>query len=623
MRSKISVILSADIVGYSGLMERDEAGTLARVKANQTKIFKPKIKKRGGRVFKEMGDGFLAEFPSALAAVNCALEIQAATALSEKDRTEGERLRFRIGINLGDVIPDGDDILGEGVNLAARLQGLAPEGGIAVSLSVCEQVSGKIPVTLEDLGPHKVKNIARPVHVFAIAPAKGTAPASGRSAAQGPAKTASICVLPFTNMSTDPEQDYFSSGITEDIITDLSKISALSVVSRNTAFSFKDKAIPVSQVARQLNVSHILEGSVRKSGNIVRITAQLIDGKTDGHLWAQRWDRDLNDIFALQDEISSAIATALRLKLLPEEKRAIGQRDTQNIEAFDIYMMARQYYVSSNMTDARRSEMVVRLCKRAIELDPNFARAWAMLAIAQRLSVYSGRKEDDGLAAAERALALNPNLAEAHAAKIGVLISTRDYAAARDVLKIALSLDPDSHEVNTEAARLAFMEKRYRDAIPHYEKAAIQESDYSSLGMLMTCYNAIGDKKGERSAAERALARIEPIVAREPDNGSALSFGMGALAYLGHRDRAKEWAQRALLLDPDNLNMRYNIACAFIVDLKDIEAGLDILEPALKRFGRDRLDHAAVDPDFAAVREHKRFKTMIAEARARLPAPNN
>lgn len=618
MRSKLSAILSADVVGYSGMMERDEAGTVARVKAILSKVLKPKIKKHRGRLFKEMGDGFLVEFSSALAAVNCALEIQSATAASEDDRPESERLRFRIGVNLGDVIPSGDDLLGEGVNLAARIQSIAPIGGIAVSLSVCDQVNGKVAATLEDMGPVQVKNIARPVHVFAVHAATGPVAKTLRAApAPTPKAAVSICVLPFTNMSADAEQEYFSSGITEDIITDLNKISALSVTSRNTAFSFKDKALPVTQIARQLNVAFVLEGSVRKAGNKVRISAKLIDGKTDGQIWGERWDRDLDDIFALQDEISSAVAAALKLKLLPEEKQAIERRDTDNLEAFETYLMARQYYVSSNMTDARKSEMVIRLCKRAIELDPNFARAWAMLAIAQRHLFYSGKKDDDGLAAAERALALNPDLAEAHAAKIGVLIAARDFAAARAELTVALALDPESHEVNVEAARLAFMEKRYADAIPHYEKAAVLQSDFSSLGMLMTCYNAIGDKAGERRSAERTLARVEPIVAREPDNGSALSFGLGALACLGQTERAKEWARRALLLDPDNLNMRYNIACAFIVDLHEIESGLDILEPVMSRFGKDRLDHAAADPDFASVRDHPRFQKMLADARAR------
>jgi adenylate cyclase len=566
-----------------------------------------------------MGDGVLIEFSSAAAAVACAIEIQTAMTTAEPDVPDGSRLRYRIGINLGDVIVEGDDIYGEGVNVAARLQALAEVGGIAVSRNVSDQVAGKIAAALDDLGLHIVKNIERPVHVFAVRPPRGDAPAAAPKPA-APATRVSICVMPFDNMSADSEQDFFAAGISEDIITDLGKVSALSVVPRNTSFSPKHKDVPVAQVARNLRVSHALVGSVRKSGNRVRITAHLIEASADQQIWAERWDRDMNDIFALQDEISRAVVAALKLKLLPEEKQAINRRDTQNTDAYQVYLMARQYYVSSNMTDARRSETVIRLCKRAIELDPNFSRAWAMLAIAQRLSIYSGKGGPDGLEAAERALALNPELPEAHAAKISVLISSENHAAAREKIGAALALDPESYEVNKEAARLAYYEKRWPDAIRHYEKAAEMETDFSSLGLLMTCYREAGDPAGVRKAAERTLARVEPILAREPDNGSALAFGIGALGQLAQPERARDWAQRALMLDPDNVNMRYNIACALIVDLGDFEEGLNVLEPALAKFGKVRLAHAVADPDFDPVRSHPRFQAMIKAAQARLDA---
>ena len=234
----------------------------------------------------------------------------------------------------------------------------------------------------------------------------------------------SICVLPFANMSGDPEQEYFSDGISEDIITDLSKVSALAVTARNTAFTFKGKHVDIAQVARQLKVSHVLEGSVRKAGQRVRITAQLIDGATGSHLWAERYDRDLNDIFALQDEISQAIVAALKLKLLPDEKKAIGQRGTSNPEAYKFFLMARQHYLSG-VNDARLLDAVIRLCQRAVEIDPDYARAWALMAAAQRVSTYFGKHNDNGLDAAERALALDANLAEAHAARAGALLARR------------------------------------------------------------------------------------------------------------------------------------------------------------------------------------------------------
>jgi adenylate cyclase len=414
MQRKLTVIFSADIVGYSGLMERDEAGTLARLQENRKTLFDPRVATHSGRIFKLMGDGVLIEFSSAASAVACALEIQQAMEASEAGVPEAKRLRYRIGINLGDVIVEGDDIYGEGVNVAARLQALAPVGGIALSRNVSDQITGKVEAAFHDLGLHNVKNIERPVHVFAWTLAPGGIGRAGAAAQAQAAPRLYICVLPFANMSGDLEQEYFSDGITEDIITDLAKVKALAVVSRNTAFTFKGKSHDITQVARQLKVTHVLEGSVRKSGKRVRITAQLIDGKTDEHVWAERWDRDLDDIFALQDEVSLAIATALKLKLLPEERKAIERRDTNSTEAFNIYLMARNTYITNNMTDIGKAEIVERLCRRAIELDPNYARAWALLATVQRAQVYAGREGEHGLAAAERALSLDPTVVEAH-----------------------------------------------------------------------------------------------------------------------------------------------------------------------------------------------------------------
>src|SRR6266513_5124557 len=419
MPRKLTAILSADVVGYSGLMQADETGTLERLKANRSRVFDPEVATHGGRVFKLLGDGALVEFSGVIAAVNCALAIQEATEKAGTEVAEAKRIRYRIGINLGEVIIEGDDIYGEGVNVAARLQTLAPVGGVALSKMVRDNIEGKMPCVFEDMGEHTVKNIERPVHVFHVR-AAGRDETSAQKV-ETPRKL-SICVLPFNNMSGDPEQEYFSDGITEDIITDLSKVSALSVIARNSAFAFKGKNVDVLQFARQLKVSHVLEGSVRKAGGRVRITAQLVDGATGGHVWAERYDRDLNDIFALQDEISQAIVAALKLKLLPDEKKAIEQRGTTNAKAYKYFLMARQISVTGNVGNVRRDEAVIRLCRRAIEIDPNYARPWALMAGAQiRLRFFFGREGDGGLAAAERALSLDPDLAEAHAARARVL----------------------------------------------------------------------------------------------------------------------------------------------------------------------------------------------------------
>jgi adenylate cyclase len=619
MQRKLTAILSADVVGYSGMMETDEAGTLERLKANRARIFDPHLTIHDGRLFKLMGDGALAEFSSAVAAVNCALAIQETT--EKAARNESRPIRYRIGINLGEVIIEGEDIYGEGVNVAARIQSLAPVGGVAVSRVVRDQVAGKTTCAFEDMGEHQVKNIEAPVHVFA---ARGTdAPAKAAPHARAEAaQRVSICVLPFSNMSGDVEQEYFSDGISEDIITDLSKVSALSVIARNTAFTFKNKNVRIPQVARELGVTHVLEGSVRKAGGRVRITAQLIDGAAGDHVWAERYDRDLNDIFALQDEISEAIVAALKLKLLPEEKKAIEHRGTDNVEAYNLFLMARQYSVIASLGDARMAESIMRLCRKALELDPNYAAAWALIAVTQvNLRFYMGLQSDDGLAAAERAIALDPNLAEAHAAKGVVLTFQTKHGEALAEVQKALKLDPESYEVNKAAARLFYTMRNHAAAIVHFEKAAdLMETDYWACGMLNHSYNHAGDEEAARRAAQRTLARTEKIIAQDPNNGSAMGFAIDALAKLGEAERAKNLMARALLLDPGNMNMRYNLACILIIDLGDIDAALDLLEPLYQEVSISLLNWSKSDSDLDSVRDHPRHKAMVAAAEARLGA---
>jgi adenylate cyclase len=459
--------------------------------------------------------------------------------------------------------------------------------------------------------------IARPGAPQTEKSAPGSAPSASAS---GPARV-SICVLPFANMSGDAEQEYFSDGISEDIITDLSKVSALAVVSRSTAFTFKGKNVDVSQITKQLKVSYVLEGSVRKAGGRVRITAQLIEGSKDNHIWAERYDRDLSDIFALQDEISEAIVKALKLKLLPEEKKAIEQRGTTNLEAYNLYLMARQFSVTGNYGNARRCEAIIRLCRSATEIDPVYATAWALMAVAQAaLKFYFNGPGDGGLAAAERALSLDGNLAEAHAAKARVLTSDGTFDLALAEIEAALRLDSESFEVNTAAARLYFTQRRHVEAIRYYEKAAaLMETDFSSVAMLTTCYKAIGDVEATRGAAQRTFARAEKITTQEPDNGMALGYVVNSLCFLGEAERAKDFAKRAMLLDPDNLSMRYNFACGFSA-LREFEVVLDLLGPVFERVAAELVNWAKVDPDLDAVRDHPRFRTMMEKADARLAA---
>jgi len=391
------------------------------------------------------------------------------------------------------------------------------------------------------------------------------------------------------------------------------------VVSRNTAFSFKSRSVDIAQIGRQLKVAYVLEGSVRKAAGRVRITAQLIEVSKDNHVWAERYDRDLEDIFALQDEISQAIVKALKLKLLPEEKKAIEQRGTNNLEAYNLYLMARQFSVTGNYGNVRRCEAIIRLCRSATEIDPGYATAWALMAVAQAaLKFYFNGPGDGGLAAAERALALDANLGDAHAAKGRVLTSEGRYDEALVEIDAALRLGPESFEVNSAAARLYFTQRRLPEAVRYYEKAAaLMETDFSSVSLLMTCYKALGETEKFRDAARRTLARAEKITTQEPDNGLALGYVVWSLCTLGEAERAKDLAKRAMLLDPDNLTMLYNFGCAF-TELGELEVALDLLGPVFERDAAETINWAKVDPDLDPLREDPRFRAMMSKADSRL-----
>jgi adenylate cyclase len=433
----------------------------------------------------------------------------------------------------------------------------------------------------------------------------------------------SICVLPFVNLSDDSEQEYFSDGITEDIITDLSKVSSLSIVARNSAFTFKGKVVDAKEVARTMDVSHVVEGSVRKAGSRLRISAQLVAGDTGRHLWAERYDRDLTDIFAIQDEISHAIVEALQLQLLPEEKKAIEQRGTSNAEAYRFYLMARQQWIGGTFGDVKRDEAIARICQQAVQLDPNYAEAWALMAIAQaELRFWHGR-EANALPAAERALAIRPDVPEALCVKARYLEEQGHQEEANVLIDAALRGDPDSWEVNREAARMLFRQGRIAESIPFFERAsALVTTDYYNPAMLMTCKVAIGDLEGAKSGARLALERAEKSLAHEPTNGSAIANGAFALALLGEPDRAREWIERGLLLDPDNLSMRYNLACTLTVALQDDEAALEVIRPYFEKVNTaSQIKHTEADPDFTRIRDTPRFQEMLSGAKRRLGSP--
>jgi adenylate cyclase len=430
-----------------------------------------------------------------------------------------------------------------------------------------------------------------------------------------------VVILPFVNMSGDPEQEYFSDGVTEDIITDLGRVSALSVASRNSAFSYKGKTVAPAQIARALNVTHVMEGSVRKSGNRVRITAQLVEAATDTQVWAERFDRTLDDIFAIQDEISKAIVAALRVKLLPAEKAAIEQRFTTSSEAYELFLLARGFQRKGS---ERLKPVIVRICRRVVELDPGFAKGWALMSLAESEMSQrgvEGHTVESARASAERAIAADPKMAEGYAALAEATVRGLMQREPGDqALKTAFQLDPDCYEAHTIAGATAIAQRDYEKAITHLERAIELDPDaYWPAGMVVQAYVALGEPEAAASADRRALMRCEKILADEPDHSGALGFLVTSLAGLGQADRAREWTKRALLFDPDNARLHYNLACA-MATLEDADLAVDLIEPWIDKVSTGWVLWMQQDNSLDPIREHPRFAALMERGLRRVAA---
>src|SRR5437870_10055000 len=607
MERRLTAILAADVVGYSRLMTVDEAGTLAALKSLRKNLVDPKISEHNGRIFKLTGDGMLIEFPSVVSAVACAVDIQSAMR-TRNASTADARIEFRIGVNLGDIIVEEGDIFGDGVNLAARLESIAPVGGIAVSQSVRDHVGKRLDLAFEDMGERRLKNIEAPIRVYSISVERP----SGDVAASVGQERPSIAVLPFVNMSGDPEQEYFSDGITEDIITDLSKVSGLFVVARNTAFTYKGKPIKVQQVGQELGVSFILEGSVRKAGARVRVTGQLINGRDGGHVWADRYDRDLTDIFAIQDDITHAIVEQLKVKLLPQEKKVIGETPTDSVEAYTYYLRGRQFmqrHSKSNYQLARR------MFAKAVELDPLYARAYAGIADCDSFLFLHYHLEagiDSILATSAKALALDNRLAEAHASRGLALSLGKRYDEAMAAFEKAIALDPNSFEGHFFYARACITQGKLDRAAALFERAAeIKPDDYQSSCLLIPVYRSLGRDRDKERAARRGIERAERELTLHPENPRPAYLGAGALVALGETDRAKEWVSRALAIDPDDVLTQYNAVCVYSL-LGDIEPAFDLLERLLPHAGHELKSGWIIhDSDLDPLRSHPRYKKIL------------
>jgi adenylate cyclase len=548
---RLSAILAADVVGYSRLIRADEEGTLAALKGIREDIIDPKIAEHHGRVVKLMGDGMLAEFGSVVDAVRNAVAMQQAVAEHQAEVPEDRRIVFRVGVNLGDVVIEGDDIHGDGVNVAARLEGLADPGGICVSGAVHEQVRDRIDLTFEDLGEQEVKNIDRPIRVWRWA-------SDTSATASGPAPTTkplplpdkpSIAVLPFDNMSGDPEQEYFSDGITEDIITDLSKVSGLFVIARNSSFAYKGANPDVAEVSRALGVRHIVEGSVRKAGNRVRITAQLIDGTTGGHIWAERYDRDLTDIFAVQDEVTREIVGALEVKLTADEKARLAGRGKIVPEAYDYFVRARD---RGNQLTRDAIGEARAMFERAIEIDPDFAAAYAGLSwaiITEYVNGWRGGLEDElvqGVDLARKAVALDPYEPFAHFALSNAETWRRNFDAAERAAERAVALDPNSAFGQGTLGRARHFAGRPAEAITAFETGMRLDPHFPDIGLHFLAQAQFSLKRWDE-----AEANFKRRVLLNPRTDESWAYLASLYGHTGRAEEARAMWEEVMRVNPD------------------------------------------------------------------------
>ncbi len=561
MERRLAAILAADVVGYSRLMADDESGTLAALKSHRKDFIDPTIAAHKGRLVKLMGDGALVEFASVIDAVACASELQQGMSERNTDVPEERRVTFRIGINLGDVIVEGDDLYGDGVNFAARLEGLSDPGGICISGKVYQEVRNKLPLAFEDLGEQKVKNIPEPVRVYrwtdaAVDPKPGMVDAEG--ALQLPDKP-SIAVLPFDNMSGDPEQEYFADGISEDLITALSKIRWFFVIARNSTFTYKGQAVEVTQVARELGVRYVIEGSVRKAGSRVRITAQLIDATTGRHVWAERYDRSLADIFDLQDEMTQTIAGAVEPELSAAERERAARQPPGNLDAWETYQRGLWHLWNFTKDDNAEAQRVLR---RAQELDPGFATAYAFKSYSHYLDAMLGFSEAPGeslaaaLTAAKKALALDDKDSAAYFALGRVYMMHGKHDASVAELETAVSLNPSFAMAYHGLGSALMLSGRLEEAAEALDKAIrLSPRDPVSWGMLcfrsMTCTLL---RQYEAAAGWGRKAVHEPRAAK----GGYWAYAVlaSALGNLGQTAEAREAVEEALRRKPD-LSLSY------------------------------------------------------------------
>ena len=549
---RLAAVLAADVAAYSRLMGADEEGTLARLKAVRKAIVDPAITSHRGHIVKTTGDGMLVEFGSAVDAVRSSVEIQRSMAEQNAAVPQDQRIEFRIGIHVGDVIFDDNDIFGDGVNIAARLEGTAEPGGVCVSDDAYRQVRGKVDIAFEDMGPQNLKNITEPMRAWRL---KMSASASAATSTKPPVKFTqtqalalpdkpSIAVLPFQNMSGDPEQEYFADGMVEDIITALSRFRSLFVIARNSSFTYKGQAVDVKQAGRDLGVRYVLEGSVRKAGNRIRITGQLIDAVTGAHLWAERYDRDLSNIFALQDEIAASVAGVIEPALAAAEQQRVLRKPPERLDAWEAYQRG-LWHFHRYRPDENKTAMA--FFSQAIALDPNFAPGHYGYALALQWDIwhFSSRPflEVQGTAREEAqiAVSLDNNDAMARAVLAHMMMWGSEWEAAIAEARTAVALNPNSaFVISMLGCVLGF--GGYREEALDRLQQAMRASPHDPLIWLWSLWCAVLQFFSRDFVA--ALQTLRQVVRLRPGYGPPYEYIAASLAYLGQSDEAREALER-------------------------------------------------------------------------------
>jgi adenylate cyclase len=539
---RLAAVLAADVVGYSRLMAGDEEGTLARLNVLRRQFLEPTIAEHRGRIVKRTGDGLLIEFGSAIDATRCAVQTQQGMAKRNENVPADQRIDMRIGIHIGDIIVEEGDIFGDGVNVAARLEGIAQPGGISISEDAWRQVQGKVTANFVDTGEQRLKNIPRPVRVYCLK-LDGEGATEPAAAPLPSPEQPSIAVLPFQNMSGDLEQDHFCDGLVEDIITTLSKLAGLRVIARNSSFVYKGRSVDVREAAKQLGVRYILVGSVRKSGNRIRATVQLIDAKDGAHVWAERYDRSIEDIFAIQDEITLILATEMQVRLTEGEQARLRYTTTSNVEAWTYWVQGLSYH---HQAIAKENQSSARLCwEKALALDPTSAALNAMLGFIHCLDARFGWWDDREAAIvkarsyADRALELDPNNADGHIA-LGVLCLLKErYEEAVSHTRKAVQLAPGSADIANLAGFILALSGCPEEALALAQKSIALSPNHPTLylGVLGNAYRLSGQ-------IEEAIAAFEAYNARSP------GFGLADLVIAydenGQSEKSKDAARRLL-----------------------------------------------------------------------------